>query len=217
MTVANLQSEDSILIHSGAGGTGQMAIQIAQSVGSEVFVTVGSKEKQLLLMDVYRIPSDHIFYSRDSSFAQDIMQTTHGRGVDVILNSLSGESLVASWECMAPFGRFIELGKADIESNSKLPMSSFARNVSYSAVAVDYICAHRPDVLQKSLVAVLERIEKGKMRVASPLHEFPISDIENALRLMQGGKNIGKTVLNFNPTDRVPVSSTFLSSLAYSY
>ena len=118
MTVANLQSEDSILVHSGAGGTGQMAIQIAQSVGSEVFVTVGSKEKRSLLMDVYRIPSDHIFYSRDSSFAQDIMQTTHGRGVDVILNSLSGESLVASWECMAPFGRFIELGKADIESNS---------------------------------------------------------------------------------------------------
>ena len=96
-------------------------------------------------------------------------------------------------------------------------MSSFARNVSYSAVAVDYICAHRPDVLQKSLMAVLERIEKGKMRVASPLHEFPISDIENTLRLMQGGKSIGKTVLNFNPTDRVPVSSTFLSSLAYSY
>ena len=217
MTVANLQPEDSILIHSGAGGTGQMAIQIAQSVGSEVFVTVGSKEKQSLLMDVYHIPSDHIFYSRDSSFAQDIMQKTDGRGVDVVLNSLSGESLVASWECMAPFGRFIELGKADIESNSKLPMSSFARNVSYSAVAVDYICSNRPDILRKSLVAVLERIEEGKMRIASPLHEFPISDIENALRLMQGGKNVGKTVLNFNPTDRVPVSSTFPYFLTYTY
>lgn len=69
MVVANLQPEDSILVYSGAGGTGQMAIQIAQSVGSEVFVTVGSKEKQLLLMEVYHIPSDHIFYSRDSSSA----------------------------------------------------------------------------------------------------------------------------------------------------
>lgn len=91
----------------------------------------------LLLIDVYHIPSNHIFCSRDTSFAQDIMRTTHNRGVDVILNSLSGDNLVASWECIAPFGRFIELGNADVESNSKLPMSSFADNVSFSAVAVD--------------------------------------------------------------------------------
>lgn len=117
---------------------------------------------------------------------------------------------------MAPFDRFIELGKADIESNSKLPMSSFARNVSYSAVAIDYICADRSEVLRKSLVAVLERIEEGKMGIVSPLHESSISDTENTLRLMQGGKNIGKTVLNFNSTDRVPVSSTSLSFLVYS-
>ena len=91
----------------------------------------------LLLIDVYHIPSNHIFCSRDTSFAQDIMRTTHNRGVDVILISLSGDNLVASWECIAPFGRFIELGNADVESNSKLPMSSFADNISFSAVAVD--------------------------------------------------------------------------------
>ena len=196
-------------IHSGAGGTGQTAIQIAQSIRSEIFVTVSSEEKLLLLMDVYHIPSDHIFYSRDTSFAQDIMRTTHNRGVDVILNSLSGDNLVASWECMAPFGRFIELGKADVESNSKLPLSSFANNVSFSAVAVDYMCAKRPDLVRRSLINILERIEEGKMQIASPLHEYSISDIETAFRFMQGGKNTGKIVLNLGPTETVPVSVVF--------
>ena len=209
VSLANLQREDSILIHSGAGGTGQIAIQIAQSIGSEVFVTVGSKEKLLLLMDVYHIPSDHIFYSRDTSFAQDVMRMTHNRGVDVILNSLSGDNLVASWECMAPFGRFIELGKVDVEGNSKLPMSSFANNVSFSAVAVDYMCAKRPDLVRKSLIEILKRIEEGEMQIASPLHEYSISNIETAFRFMQGGKNTGKIVLNLGPTETVPVSVVF--------
>ena len=209
ITLANLQREDSILIHSGAGGTGQTAIQIAQSIGSEIFVTVSSEEKKLLLMDVYHIPSNHIFYSRDTSFAQDIMRTTHNRGVDVILNSLSGDNLVASWECMAPFGCFIELGKADVDSNSKLPMPSFANNVSFSAVAVDYMCAKRPDLVRRSLGHILERIREGKMQIASPLHEYSISDIETAFRFMQGGKNTSKIVLNLGPTETVPVSLVF--------
>ena len=66
-------------------------------------------------------------------------------------------------------------------------------------------------------MAIFERIEKGEMKAASPLHEFPISDIENALRLVQGGKNIVKTVLNLESTDGILVSSTFLSLLPYSY
>ena len=217
ITLANLQREDSILIHSGAGGTGQTAIQIAQSIGSEIFVTASSEEKMLLLMDVYHIPSDHIFYSRDTSFAQDIIRSTHNRGVDVILKSLSGDNLVASWECMAPFGRFIELGKADVESNSKLPMSPFANNVSFSAVAVDYMCANRPDLVRRSLINILERLEEGKLQVASPLHEYSISDIETAFRFMQSGKNTGKIVLNLGPTETVPVSLVFSLLFRYTF
>ena len=70
----------------------------------------------------FGIPADHIFYSRNTSFAQGVMRMTEGKGVDVVLNSLSGDGLRASWECMAAFGRFVEIGKADITSNSGLPM-----------------------------------------------------------------------------------------------
>lgn len=101
--VARAQKGETILIHSGAGGTGQAAIQIAQNIGLEIFTTVGSHEKKKLLMDIYKIPKSHILYSRDLSFAQGIKRLTK-RGVDIVLNSLAGEGLVASWECIAPYG-----------------------------------------------------------------------------------------------------------------
>lgn len=203
--IAHLQREESILIHSGAGGTGQMAIQIAQSIGAEIFVTVSSLEKQKLLAELCGIPLDHIFYSRDNSFAKDVMRKSNNRGIDVVLNSLSGESLIDSWECIAPFGRFVELGKADIEGNSRLPMSGLAKNVSFSAVDVEHMCNSRPDLTRKSLVAVLKMIENRQIKYASPIHRYPISEIEAALRLMQSGKHTGKIVLNFDRSEAVPV------------
>ena len=74
VSMAMLCQEDPILVHFGAGGTGQMAIQIAQIIGSEVFVTVGTQDKRNLIIDIYHIPEDHIFDSRDTSFAKDIVR-----------------------------------------------------------------------------------------------------------------------------------------------
>jgi len=120
---ARLTSEDTILIHAAAGGVGQAAIMIAQQVGAEIYATVGSQQKKDHIMKAYGIPEDHIFNSRDLSFATGIKRMTNGKGVDVVLNSLAGEALRESWNCLAWFGRFIELGKKDISKsqNSCMP------------------------------------------------------------------------------------------------
>ena len=78
---------------------------------------------------------------------------------------------------MAPFDRFIEQGNADVESNPKLPTSSSSNNVSFSTVAVDYVCAERPGLVRRPLINILERIEERMMQIAPPLHEYSISDI----------------------------------------
>jgi NADPH:quinone reductase-like Zn-dependent oxidoreductase/SAM-dependent methyltransferase len=204
--LAHLQKGESVLIHAGSGSTGQLAIQIAQHIGAEVFVTVGFDEKKQLLMNEYNIPDDHIFYSRDAAFAKGIIRMTNDRGVDVVLNSLSGESLIASWESIAPYGRFIEIGKRDIDTNSGLPMSSFSKNVTFSALAVDHIIRDRPSVIRKCLVTVMGMLEKKILVPARPLNRFSISEIQEAFRFMQGGRSSGKIVLSLKATDRVPVS-----------
>lgn len=72
------------------------AVQVSQMVGAEIYATVGSDEKVQYLLETMRIPRDHIFNSRDASFLPGILKATNGRGVDVVLNSLSGELLHAS-------------------------------------------------------------------------------------------------------------------------
>ena len=208
--LANLHRDETVLIHSAAGGVGQTAIQIAQSIGSEIFATVSSKEKIELLIGVYYIPADNIFYNRDASFTSSLMQKTQNRGVDLVLNSLSGDALVASWECVAPFGRFIEIGKADIEANSKLPMSAFAKNVSFAALEMQSIIETRPDIIEQSLGVILKGYASGDLRLASPTLEYGLSDIETPLRLMQSGQNTGKMVLRLDPAESIPVSKILM-------
>lgn len=82
-------------------------------IGADIFVTVGYNKKKESLMAEYDIPPENMFYSRDTSFAEDIMYATNGCGVDVVVNSLSGDGLQASFECMASYGRFIEIGTTE--------------------------------------------------------------------------------------------------------
>ncbi|KAI1179866.1 putative polyketide synthase [Nemania sp. FL0916] len=202
--VANLTKGETILIHSGAGGTGQAAIQVAQYCGATVFTTVSSDSKKQLLMDLYKIPAEQILYSRDTSFAKGIMRLTNGQGVDVVLNSLAGQGLLASWECIAPYGRFIEIGKKDIASRHSLPMLQFARNVMFAAVDIAAMGIERPKMVSEILGKLLKLFKTGTLHSVTPLKTFPISQVEQALRYLQIGTNTGKAVIEVDPQTKVP-------------
>ena len=203
--VGRLSKGEKVLIHAAAGGTGQSAIQLAQNIGAEVFVTVGFESKKKLINDLYGIPADHIFYSRNTSFASGIMRMTRGRGVDVVLNSLAGEALNASWECMASFGRFVEIGKKDIHSHSKLNMFQFAKNVSFGAVDIFGMSKERPELVRKSLAAVMALVAEKKVHASQPMSVYSCSQLEDAFRYMQSGKNVGKIVIEMKKEDSVLV------------
>ncbi len=110
INVARLRPGEKVLIHSAAGSTGQMAVSISRMLGAQIFATVGYDDKKEFLVTKFGIDPENIFYSRDTSFAEGIMRVTEGYGVDVVVNSLSGDGLQASFECMAPHGRFVEIG-----------------------------------------------------------------------------------------------------------
>ena len=207
--IANLQEGESVLIHSGAGGVGQAAIQLARRLGARIFTTVGSEHKKNLLIELYDIAEDHIFSSRDTDFAAEVMSIT-GSGVDVVLNSLSGQGQRASWTCLAPLGRFVELGKADIESPRKaLPMAPFAFNVSFHSVSLDVVMDKAKPLMHKITEAISNLLaDKAPICTPQPLHVYQVSHIEDAFRLMQSGKNDGKIVIEMSKSDNVPVSSS---------
>ncbi|RAK85777.1 hypothetical protein BO79DRAFT_231135 [Aspergillus costaricaensis CBS 115574] len=219
--VGRIRAGETVLIHSGAGGTGQALIQIALYHKAEIYTTVGTEEKKKLIMERYPIPEDHIFSSRSTDFAPAIMQMTDGKGVDIVVNSLSGEGLVQSWECTAPYGRFVELGKKDILANAKLPMRRFLKNVTYSCFDLALLQQDHQRVSRAALETVMNLMDEGKLSPQDPTHVYGVGEIEKAYRHMQSGKNYGKIVIEMRKEDIVKTllksksNSSFDSNATY--
>ena len=106
-------------------------------IGAEIYATVGTEQKVQHLMKTFSIPRNRIFNSRDGSFVEGVMRETKHNGVDLVLNSLSGELLHATWQCVAPFGKMVEIGKRDLLGFGKLDMNAFLANRSYCCVDAD--------------------------------------------------------------------------------
>lgn len=147
--IAKLAQGQTVLIHSAAGGVGIAAIQIAQMIGAEIFCTVSSQEKVDFVSQSFNIPRNRIFYSRDTSFLSEILRETYGKGVDVVLNSLSGELLHASWNCVAEFGTMVEIGKRDLLGHGKLSMNPFLDNRTFAGVDLSQVCGCKPAIIHE--------------------------------------------------------------------
>lgn len=143
------RSRQSVLIHSACGGVGLAAIQVCRMLGADMYLTVGSARKVDHLVENFGIPRSRIFNSRDASFVDGVMRETRGRGVDLVLNSLSGELLHESWKCVAKYGAMLELGKRDIMGSARLNMQPFQENRSYHGIDLSQFGLERLEDLQK--------------------------------------------------------------------
>lgn len=215
--VGRLQKSETVLIHAAAGGTGQAAVQIAQNIGAEVFATVGSDSKKMLLMERYGIPEDHILYSRDASFAEGIKRMTNGKGVDVVLNSLSGRLLVASWNSIAEFGRFVEIGRKDIDNRGSLPMFPFKRNAMFAGVDLAaFVDNGKASAFWDILPKVFDMMKAGILRPTFPIQHYPVDQAAHAFRSLVSGKTSGKLMLVTDDEAMVPVRTSDDSAYRFS-
>ncbi|CAG8902537.1 unnamed protein product [Penicillium egyptiacum] len=199
---ARLQTGDRVLIHAAAGGVGQAAIMIAKNLGAEVYATVSSEEKKFHLMETYDLPQHHILYSRDLSFFQGILRITEGKGVNIVLNSLSGEGLRLSFMSVAPFGKFIHIGQKDIGERN-LDMTPFTKNISFHSVNILELYQTSLSLAAKLFGSAMEFYYEFHCQPAGPLHVLNFSEIPHGLRLLRGGKQIGKVVLKAGDADMV--------------
>ncbi|KAK4866744.1 hypothetical protein LT330_007907 [Penicillium expansum] len=203
--IARLEAGETVLIHAASGGVGQAAIILAQWKQAKIFATVGTPEKRQFLMDTYQIPASQIFSSRDPSFARGVKAATGGKGVDIVLNSLSGGLLDETWHCLAPYGRFVEIGKKDIQSNKQLEMRPFQDAVTFASFDLVQLSDHRGPALFRVLGDVVSLFEQKAVRALTPITTYPISDLGRAFRQMQAGRHIGKIVVVPRPADKVKV------------
>ncbi|EFN69129.1 Fatty acid synthase [Camponotus floridanus] len=199
-----MKKGDKVLIHSGTGGVGQAAIYLALYKGCEVFTTVGSIEKRHFIRETFpSIPEDHIGNSRDTSFEEMIIQGTRGHGVDIVLNSLAEEKLQASVRCLAKGGRFLEIGKFDMVSNSPLKIFAFSKGISFHGILLDKLLfstkSKNKEIIWNKFT---EDLKNGAIK---PLCRkvFEKDEIKTAFRYMAAGKHIGKIIIKVQKDDEL--------------
>jgi NADPH:quinone reductase-like Zn-dependent oxidoreductase/surfactin synthase thioesterase subunit/NADP-dependent 3-hydroxy acid dehydrogenase YdfG/acyl carrier protein len=197
--LARMARGETVLLHSAAGGVGGAAIQLAQRAGAIVIATAGTNEKRAALR---QMGVQHVFDSRSLDFYNRVMDVTGGRGVDIVLNSLTGRFIPQSLKCLAPFGRFIELGKADIYRNSKMGLERLGENISYFVVDVDRLALQKPELHRHVMHDVVALFERGELR-PQEITEFPIAKLPEALKFMTRATYQGKIVLNMQD-EQVP-------------
>ncbi|KAF6814034.1 hypothetical protein CSOJ01_04267 [Colletotrichum sojae] len=213
VNLGRLTKGKSVLIHAAAGGVGQAAVQVALHLGLTIYMTVGSEDKRRLLIDTYGLPEAHIFNSRDASFAKSVKRVTGGRGVDCVLNSLSGELLRTSWECLATFGTFVEIGLRDILDNTRLDMRPFGKSTTFTFFNQFTLYEEDPAALGAILDEAFKLVHQGTLRAPSPLTVTPVGQAGDAFRTIQQGKHRGKMVLSFTDDAPAPVLRKAADSL----
>ncbi|MFF2546605.1 SDR family NAD(P)-dependent oxidoreductase [Kitasatospora sp. NPDC058063] len=168
--LGGLKAGDRVLIHAGAGGVGMAAVQLARLWGADVHATAGPGKWDALR--ALGLDDDHIASSRTLEFADRFGP------FDVVLNSLSGEFLDASLGLLAPGGRFVEMGKADIRPG---------------VLAFDLADAG-PERLGEILAEAVRLLGAGELRLP-PLTTWDVRRARDAFRFMSRAAHIGKIVL----------------------
>jgi polyketide synthase 12 len=185
--VAQLQSDETLLVHAAAGGVGMAAVQLARYLGADVFATASpQKWKQL---EEWGIDERHLASSRTLEFRDKVLDATSGRGVDVVINALVREFVDASLALLPRGGRFVELGKMDIRDAEEVARED--PGVRYRAFDLTAVA---PDRIHEMLSAIVRLFENGALRHL-PITVWEIRHAIDAFRCLRDARHVGKMVL----------------------
>jgi NADPH:quinone reductase-like Zn-dependent oxidoreductase/NAD(P)-dependent dehydrogenase (short-subunit alcohol dehydrogenase family) len=193
---ARLRRGESILIHHAAGELGQAMIQLAQLYDCDMFATADLAEQAVYLTDTHKIPRSHIFSTHEVNFSSGIHYFTEGRGVNVVVSSLVGEAVRASWDCLATLGRYVDVGY----KTSEAPLSMSKGRIFFG---VDIHEAARTADFQTIFDEAMQLIESSKLCPPKQPCVFKQSGIADAFRSLQSESRIGGTVIDMRSDEVV--------------
>ena len=210
VTLGDIRNCRSILIHSAAGGVGSAAVEIAKMFNIEIFCTARINKHDILK----GIDIENIYDSHSYEYSEEILQKTKGKGVDLVLNSLSSYHISNSLKCLAPFGRFIEIGKFDLHSGSQIDLSLIKKSQSFMVADIDRLLFERPEICSELLKELKKYFINEKLRLL-PQTVFKISDIKKAFQHFSSPDFHGKIILELDddielkPIKRVNIAEEY--------
>ena len=190
-TAANLESGQAVLIQAGAGGVGMAAIQLAKQAGATVIATASNDEKLERLKEYVL---DHGINYATENFAERARELTEGRGVDVILDSVGGQTLVEGIGALAYRGTLVSVGVAGRAGSKIEAMALWAQNNTLRGVYLGgAIMAEYPRV-HAMIAGLFERVARGELRVEID-RTFPLAEAAAAHAYIESRQAFGRVVM----------------------
>lgn len=189
---AGLSAGETLLVHGGASGIGTAAIQLAKRAGCTVLVTAGATERVQACRD---LGADDGFVYRDSDWSAEVLDSTDGRGVDVVLDIVGGSYLKPNLRCLATEGRLVVIGLgggAKAELNLGVVLS---KRLSVMGSTLRARTTTEKEPLMRSLVAdVWPGFADGSLHPVID-RVLPLEDAAEAHAALEAGEAFGKIVL----------------------
>ncbi|CAM2065406.1 SDR family NAD(P)-dependent oxidoreductase [Sulfidibacter corallicola] len=189
--LARLEADETILIQTAAGGVGLIAVQMARRVGAKIIATAGSPQKLAYLAS---IGVDHGINYCEQDLVAEVARLTQGRGVDVVLDTLAGETLQQAANLLAPGGRWFEIAMTGLRTTSPVALSHWTANQAFFSVDLGLLARQKPARLRRYLDCMMETLSNGDIQ-PTIFQTFPFEQLEEAYRALAQRANIGKVVV----------------------
>jgi NADPH2:quinone reductase len=179
------------LIHAGAGGVGQLLIQLAKLRGASVITTVGTEEKAAIARSR---GADHVILYRQTDFREEVMKLTDGRGVDVVYDAVGKDTIHGSIRSLRKRGLVINYGGASglVQSVEPLELAEAGSVFFTRPHLADYTAT--PEELRGRADDLFAAYRSGRLQVTVD-REFPLAEATAAHTYLEGRGTRGKLLL----------------------
>ncbi|QUJ69465.1 SDR family NAD(P)-dependent oxidoreductase (plasmid) [Photobacterium sp. GJ3] len=186
---------EKILIQTATGGTGLIAVQLALQAGLEVFATAGSVAKLDYLKEM---GVSRVIHYRETDFAEQVMEMTAGKGVDIVINTLAGDAIQKGIDCLAYGGRYVEIAMTGLKGATSIDLSKMNDNQSFHSIDLRKMLLRNSASIPGYLNEMSQYLKENRISpTISRVFEF--EQIQQAYHYLENRENIGKVVVRCQP------------------
>ncbi|HEX6714355.1 MAG TPA: NADPH:quinone oxidoreductase family protein [Thermoleophilaceae bacterium] len=192
-TAAQVRGGETVVVHSAAGGTGSLAVQLAKPMGAgRVIASASSPEKREL---VAQLGADAVIDSAPGDMTQRLLDANEGNPVDVVFDMAGGGVFEQSAEALAPFGRIVVYGIASREQNDLRTGRLMRKSRGVVGFWLMH-CLERPETMMREpLRDLFDRAARGELEPQLG-NVYALSDVRQAHEDLVGRRTTGKLVLD---------------------
>lgn len=191
---AKLQHNQTILIHAGAGGVGFLAIQLAKHFGAQVITTVSTQDKADY---VKSLGADRWLNYRETDFVSETLDWTQGQGVDVVFDTVGGDTFCRSFNATKIYGTVVTLLEAVCSDDAVKVAKLRNLSISYELMLTPmHLKMHEARVAQRQILEKATHLIETNILQLKVSHTLPLSQVAKAHQLIEAGHTVGKIVLN---------------------